>query len=162
MKQLVWDIWDICILTFIHNPLFRVSSSHSSFSSQSSFLIFLLALLVFFRIYFFTLIICTLIVFFIIYFCHSSSSHSYFSSQSSFRVSSLRSSFSSQSSFLFFLLALGPSIKYVTLFLANFDPPPPVTLCHTSRNPQKSASHISDPPPFLVGLIKNSDKNPLS
>src|SRR6218665_2997471 len=25
----------------------------------------------------------------------------------------------------------GPSIKYVTLFLANFDTLPPVTLCHT-------------------------------
>src|SRR6218665_605864 len=29
------------------------------------------------------------------------------------------------------------SIKYVTLFLANFDPPPSVTLCHTSRDPPK-------------------------
>src|SRR6218665_124632 len=41
----------------------------------------------------------------------------------------------------------GPSIKYVTLFLANFDPPPLVTLCHTSRDPPKSTSHISDHPP---------------
>src|SRR6218665_3542914 len=31
----------------------------------------------------------------------------------------------------------GPSIKYVTLFLANFNPPPSVTLCHTSWDPPK-------------------------
>src|SRR6218665_249093 len=37
---------------------------------------------------------------------------------------------------------LGPSIKYVTLFLANFDTPSPVTLCHTSRTPHK-VRHIS-------------------
>src|SRR6218665_563797 len=49
---------------------------------------------------------------------------------------------------------MGPSIKYVTLLLANFDPSPPVTLCHTSRNPQ-SPSHITDPP-FLVGLVQKS------
>src|SRR6218665_3238298 len=51
----------------------------------------------------------------------------------------------------------GPSIKYVTLFLANFDLPSP---CHTSshipgRDPYpKSTSHISDPPRFLVGLVQ--------
>src|SRR6218665_1732483 len=51
----------------------------------------------------------------------------------------------------------GPSIKYVTLFLANFDPPPPVTLCHTSWDPPESTSHISDPlPRFLVGLVQKS------
>src|SRR6218665_2333669 len=49
----------------------------------------------------------------------------------------------------------GPSIKYVTLFLANFDPLPLVTLCHTSRDPPGSTSHISDPPP-LVGLVQKS------
>src|SRR6218665_283731 len=49
------------------------------------------------------------------------------------------------------IAATGPSIKYVTLFLANFDPTPPVTLCHISGAP-KSTSHISDPP-FLVGLV---------
>src|SRR6218665_2211761 len=32
----------------------------------------------------------------------------------------------------------GPSIKYVTLFWTIFDPPPPVTLCHTSRDPLKT------------------------
>src|SRR6218665_2848928 len=43
-------------------------------------------------------------------------------------------------------LDVGTSIKYVMLFLTNFDPlPPPVTLCHTSGNPQ-STSHISEPP----------------
>src|SRR6218665_4211787 len=40
----------------------------------------------------------------------------------------------------------GPSIKYVTLFLAKFDPPSPVTLCHTSRNPPKKyATHLGSP-----------------
>src|SRR6218665_3837308 len=53
----------------------------------------------------------------------------------------------------------GPSIKYVTLFLANCDPPPPVTLCHTSRDPPKSVSHISDPP-FLVGLVQKARTKP--
>src|SRR6218665_1752294 len=41
---------------------------------------------------------------------------------------------------------MGPSIKYVMLFLPNFDPPPP---CHTLSHipgPPKSTSHISDPP----------------
>src|SRR6218665_1372174 len=32
------------------------------------------------------------------------------------------------------LTYMGPSIKNITLFLANFDPLPPVTLCHTSRD----------------------------
>ena len=50
------------------------------------------------------------------------------------------------------IAATGPSIKYVTLFLANFDPTPPVTLCHIS-GPPKSTSHISDPR-FLVGLVQ--------
>src|SRR6218665_295705 len=56
------------------------------------------------------------------------------------------------------LRIMGPSIKYVTLFLANFDLPPPVTLCHTSRDPPpESASHISDPPTrILVGLVQKS------
>src|SRR6218665_2250652 len=55
----------------------------------------------------------------------------------------------------------GPSIKYVTLFLANFDPHPHVTLCHTSRDPPKSTSHISDPPHFSRPSTKNPDKSPL-
>src|SRR6218665_3373446 len=49
----------------------------------------------------------------------------------------------------------GPSIKNVTLFLANFDPPPPVTLCHTSRFPPK-VRHTSRTTRFLVGLVQKS------
>src|SRR6218665_2543616 len=48
---------------------------------------------------------------------------------------------------------MGPSIKYVTLFLANFVTPSP---CHTLSHipgPPQSTSHISDPP-FLVGLVQ--------
>src|SRR6218665_3269191 len=48
----------------------------------------------------------------------------------------------------------GPSIKYVTLFLVNFDPPPPVTLCHTSRDPQKYVTHLG--PPIFVGLVQKA------
>src|SRR6218665_916745 len=51
----------------------------------------------------------------------------------------------------------GPSIKYVTLFLANFDPPPPVTHPGTPQ----SASHISDPPRFSVGLVQKPGEKPL-
>src|SRR6218665_2771128 len=54
-----------------------------------------------------------------------------------------------------------PSIKYVTLFLANFDPLP---LSHfvTSRDPRpESTSHISKPPPpILVGLVQKSRTKP--
>src|SRR6218665_1562383 len=53
---------------------------------------------------------------------------------------------------------LGPSIKYVTLFLANFDPPPPDTLCHTSRDLPESTSHISDPPICSRPSTKIPDK----
>src|SRR6218665_993591 len=52
-------------------------------------------------------------------------------------------------------LRLGPSIKYVTLFLANFDPP---STCHTLSHipgPPESTSHISDPR-LLVGLVQKS------
>src|SRR6218665_462025 len=48
--------------------------------------------------------------------------------------------------------AEGPSIKYVTLFLANFYPPPCHTLSHILGTPE-GTSHISDPP-FLVGLVQ--------
>src|SRR6218665_2031031 len=55
---------------------------------------------------------------------------------------------------------MGPSIKYVTLFLANFYPP-----YHTSSHipgPPESTSHISDPPPdFRRPNTKNPDKSPL-
>src|SRR6218665_3056227 len=49
----------------------------------------------------------------------------------------------------------GPSIKYVTLFLANFDPSPSVTLCYTSRDPPK-VRDTSRTPRFLVGLVQKS------
>src|SRR6218665_275893 len=48
---------------------------------------------------------------------------------------------------------LGPSIKYVTLFLAN-SYPSPVTLCHTSRDPPK-IRHTSQTP-FLEGLVQKT------
>src|SRR6218665_375889 len=53
------------------------------------------------------------------------------------------------------LILLGPSIKYVTLFLANFDTPLPVTLCRTSRDPPK-VRHTSRTPRFLVGIVQKS------
>src|SRR6218665_48740 len=58
--------------------------------------------------------------------------------------------------------SVGPSIKYVTLFLANFDPPPPVTLCHTSRDPPK-VSHTSRTHPAIFSRpsTKILDKSPL-
>src|SRR6218665_978553 len=43
----------------------------------------------------------------------------------------------------------GPSIKYVTLFWTNFDSPPSVTLCHTSRDLLKYVTHLG-PPQFVV------------
>src|SRR6218665_1602790 len=55
---------------------------------------------------------------------------------------------------------LGLSIKYVTLFLANFDPPP---LSHFVTHPgtPQSTSHILDPPPiFSWPSTKIPDKSP--
>src|SRR6218665_590296 len=55
----------------------------------------------------------------------------------------------------------GLSIKYVTLFLASFDPPP---LSHffTHPGPPKSTSHISDPLPIFSSCsTKIPDKSPL-
>src|SRR6218665_3931379 len=52
--------------------------------------------------------------------------------------------------------SLGSSIKYVTLFLANFDP-----LSHIPGPPPKSTSHISDPPIFSRPTTNNPDKSPL-
>src|SRR6218665_266220 len=49
---------------------------------------------------------------------------------------------------------LGPSIEYVTLFLANFDPP--VTLCHTFLDPPPKVRHTSRPPRFLALLVQKS------
>ena len=53
---------------------------------------------------------------------------------------------------------MGQSIKYVTLFLANFDPR--FTLCHTSRDPQKYVTHLGHPPIFSRPSTKNPDKSP--
>src|SRR6218665_1566328 len=53
----------------------------------------------------------------------------------------------------------GSSIKYVTLFLANFDPS--VTLCPTSRDPPKVHHRCRIPPIFSRPSTKNPDKNPL-
>src|SRR6218665_1249727 len=44
-----------------------------------------------------------------------------------------------------FTAFMGPSIKYVTLFLANFDPPSPLSHFVTYPGTPKSTSHISDP-----------------
>src|SRR6218665_1855545 len=54
---------------------------------------------------------------------------------------------------------MGLSIKYVTLFLANFDPP--VTLCHTSRDPQKYVTHLGPPSIFSRPSTKIPEKSPL-
>src|SRR6218665_2161199 len=56
--------------------------------------------------------------------------------------------------------ATGPSIKYVTLFSANFDPLPCHTLSHIPEHPQ-STSHISTPPILSRPSTKNPDKSPL-
>src|SRR6218665_2078995 len=58
---------------------------------------------------------------------------------------------------------LGPSIKYVTLFLANFYHPAP---CHTSSHipgPPSKVRHTSRTPPpiFRRPSTKNPDKSPL-
>src|SRR6218665_1621353 len=54
------------------------------------------------------------------------------------------------------------SIKYIMLFLANFDSPP---LCHTLSHipglPPPKVRHTSRTPPFLVGLVQKTwTKNP--
>src|SRR6218665_2055797 len=55
----------------------------------------------------------------------------------------------------------GPSIKYVMLFLANFDPPTPLSHFVTHPGtPQKYVTHHG-PPIFSRPSTKNSDKNPL-
>src|SRR6218665_3810224 len=57
----------------------------------------------------------------------------------------------------------GPSIKYVTLFLANFYPPSPLShfVTHPGTLPE-STSQISDTPPIFRRLsTKNQDKSPL-
>src|SRR6218665_3950441 len=58
------------------------------------------------------------------------------------------------------LRSRGPSIKYVTLFLANFYPLP-ISHFVTHPGPPKSTSHISDPPIFSRPSTKNPDKSHL-
>src|SRR6218665_2972299 len=53
---------------------------------------------------------------------------------------------------------MGPSIKYITLFLAILDPP--VTLCHTSRDPPKVRHTSRIPPIFSRPSTKIPDKVP--
>ena len=57
---------------------------------------------------------------------------------------------------------MGPSIKYVTLFLANLSPSPCHTLSHIPGPTPQSTSHISDLPRyFSKPSTKNPDKSPL-
>src|SRR6218665_1044329 len=49
--------------------------------------------------------------------------------------------------------ASGSSIKYVTLFLANFDPLPLSHFVTHPGTPQKYVTHLG-PPRFLVGLVQ--------
>src|SRR6218665_408724 len=58
------------------------------------------------------------------------------------------------------LSLLAPSIKYVTLFLANFYPPLSHFVTHPGIPPE-STSHISDPPIFSRPSTTNPDKSPL-
>src|SRR6218665_684714 len=60
----------------------------------------------------------------------------------------------------FISLIKGLSIKYVTLFLANFDPLSHF-VTHPGTPPKKSTSHISDPPIFSWPITKIPDKRPL-
>src|SRR6218665_2258849 len=56
----------------------------------------------------------------------------------------------------------GPSIKYVTLFLANFDPLPLSLFVTHPGTLQKYVTHLGPPPPiFSRPSQKNPDKSPL-
>ena len=59
-------------------------------------------------------------------------------------------------------LCCGASIKYVTLFLANFDTPLPLSHFVTHPRTPKSTSHISDypTPRILVGLVQKPGQKP--
>src|SRR6218665_1712936 len=50
---------------------------------------------------------------------------------------------------------MGPSIKYVTLFLANFDPLPLSHFVTHPGTPRKYVTHLG-PHRFLVGLVQKS------
>jgi len=57
-----------------------------------------------------------------------------------------------------------PPIKYVTLFLANFDTPTPChTLSHIPGHPPESTPHISEPPLpiFSMPSTKKPGQKPL-
>ena len=56
---------------------------------------------------------------------------------------------------------MGPSIKYVTLFLANFDPLLCHTLSHIPGLPQKYVTHLGPPPIISRPSTRNPDKSPL-
>ena len=53
------------------------------------------------------------------------------------------------------IVVRGPSIKYVTLFLANFAPSPCHTLSHIRGSPRKYVTPLGSPR-FLVDLVQKS------
>ena len=55
----------------------------------------------------------------------------------------------------------GPSIKYVTLFLVNFDPLPLSHFVTHPGTPKKYVTHLGPPPIFSTPGKKNPDKSPL-
>src|SRR6218665_2711350 len=58
-------------------------------------------------------------------------------------------------------MSVGPSIKCVTLFLANFDPLSPLSHFVTHPGtPRKYVTYLG-PPRFLVSLVQNSQQSPL-
>src|SRR6218665_881892 len=61
---------------------------------------------------------------------------------------------------LFNVVSLGPSIKYVTLFLANFDPLPLSHFVTHLGPPRKYGTHLG-PPIFSRPSTKIPDKSPL-
>src|SRR6218665_2216346 len=58
-------------------------------------------------------------------------------------------------------LRLGAVHKVRHAILSNFDPLPPVTLCHTSRDPPKERHTSRTPPICSRPSTKNPDKSPL-
>src|SRR6218665_4049140 len=60
------------------------------------------------------------------------------------------------------LMNKGPTIKYVTLFLANFDPLPPLShfVTHSGTPPQKYVTHLGLTPIFSRSSTNNPDKSP--
>src|SRR6218665_283437 len=93
-------------------------------------------------------------------FSHQINLHYDFLHQTSFRLHAARAYFILGPSYYLVNKRVGPSIKYVTLFLANVDPLP---LSHFVSHPgaPPSTSHISDPSPILEDSTKIPDKSPL-